>query len=331
MKYLVTGGAGFVGSHLVDTLVTGGHEVLVLDDLSTGRRENVKHLLDHGSIEFVEGSVMDDALVDECVRCSDICVHLAAAVGVRLVVERPLGTLLTNMRGTDVVISSVARHGRKLLFASSSEVYGKNGQEPLAEQSDALLGSPFKSRWAYAHSKSFGEALAYAYWKEQNSPIVVARLFNVVGPRQSGAYGMVLPTFVNQALSNRPLTVFGNGTQSRCFGHVRDVVEALVLLSRSQEAEGNVYNVGSSAEVPIIELARRVIERTGSRSEIEYVSYEDAYGEGFEELWRRKPDTAALERLTGWRATRGVDEAIDDLIADVLSQRQAQRNLRLAG
>jgi UDP-glucose 4-epimerase len=331
VRYLVTGGAGFIGSHLVDALVAGGDEVLVLDDLSTGRRENIEHALDSGSVEFIEGSVLDMALVDECVRSADVCVHLAAAVGVRLVLQRPLDTLLGNIRGNDVVISAAARHRRKLIFASTSEVYGKNGQEPLAEESDGVLGSPFKSRWAYAHSKSFGEALAYAYWKEQGTPVVVARLFNVVGPRQGGAYGMVLPTFVHQALSGRPLTVFGNGTQSRCFGHVQDVVEALILLSNASGAEGNVYNVGSSAEMPIIELARRVIERTGSRAGIAYVSYEEAYGEGFEELWRRKPDTKALEQVTGWTPTRSVDEAIDGLIADMRDDQQMKRRLRLAG
>lgn len=331
MRYLVTGGAGFIGSHLVDHLVDGGDHVIVLDDLSTGRRENIEQLAGGGAIEFIEGSVLDEGLVDDCVRRSDVCVHLAAAVGVRLVVKRPLDSLLMNMRGNDVVISAAGRHGRKLIFASSSEVYGKAGQEPLTEQSDGVLGSPFKSRWAYAHSKSFGEALAYAFWQERGTPVVVARLFNVVGPRQTGSYGMVLPNFVEQALQNRPLTVFGNGTQSRCFAHVFDVVEALKLLSTSPGAEGNVYNVGSPAEVPIIELARRVIERTGSQSEIVFVSYEEAYGEGFEELWRRKPDTSALERLIAWKPKLGVDEAIDDLVADMRREGEEKRGLRLAG
>jgi UDP-glucose 4-epimerase len=331
MRYLLTGGAGFIGSHLLDALVARGEEVLVLDDLSTGRRENIAHALDLPEVEFLEGSVLDLALVDDCVRSADVCVHLAAAVGVQLVVRRPLDTLLRNVRGNDAVVSAAARHGRKLVFASTSEVYGKNGQEPLSEGSDGVLGSPFKARWAYAHSKSFGEALAHAYWQEQSSPIVVARLFNAVGPRQSGAYGMVLPRFVHQALSGRPLTVFGNGTQSRCFAHVSDVVAALLLLGDTDAALGNVYNVGSPAEVPIVELARRVIERTGSRSEIEFVSYEDAYGQGFEDLWRRKPDTSALERLTGWRPALGVDDAIDDVIDYLRNDRRVGRRLRLAG
>jgi nucleoside-diphosphate-sugar epimerase len=328
MRYLLTGGAGFIGSHLADALVARGDEVLILDDLSTGRRENIDHLLDHPSVEFVEGSVLDAAVVDDCMGSAHACVHLAAAVGVRLVVERPLEALLRNVRGSDRVISAAARHQCKLVFASTSEVYGKNNVGPLSESADAVLGSPFKPRWGYAHAKSFGESLAYAYWEEQGSPVVVARLFNVVGPRQTGAYGMVLPRFVHQALTGRSLTVFGNGTQSRCFAHVQDVVKALVLLTDTEAAEGSVFNVGSAAEVPIVELARRVIERTGSRSGIEFVSYDDAYGKGFEDLWRRTPDTSAIEALTGWRPARDVDDAIDDVIAYLRNDRG---RLRLAG
>jgi UDP-glucose 4-epimerase len=259
--------------------------------------------------------MLDPDLVDDCMRSVDVCLHLAAAVGMKLLMAQPLRTLETNVRGNDVIIGAAARHGRKLVFTSTSEVYGRNDEGPLAETADGILGSPFKARWAYAISKSFGEALAYAHHREHGSPMVVARLFNVVGPRQTGAYGMVLPRFVRQALAGDPLTVFGNGVQSRCFAHVQDVVRALVLLADAEEASGRVYNVGSADEVPIIELARRVIEQTGSDSEVELVGYDEAYGEGFEELWRRKPDTSELRRLTGWRPEMNIDQAIDEVIA----------------
>jgi UDP-glucose 4-epimerase len=313
MRTLVTGGAGFVGSHLVEALTARGDSVLVLDDMSTGSRENLDGA--GGDLEIVEGSMLDQGLVDDCMRSVDVCLHLAAAVGMKLLMAQPLRTLETNVRGNDVVIGAAAHHGRKLVFTSTSEVYGRNDEGPLAETADGILGSPFKARWAYAISKSFGEALAYAHHREHGSPMVVARLFNVVGPRQTGAYGMVLPRFVRQALAGDPLTVFGNGVQSRCFAHVQDVVRALVLLADAEEASGRVYNVGSADEVPIIELARRVIEQTGSDSEVELVAYDDAYGEGFEELWRRKPDTSELRRLTGWRPELNIDQAIDDVIA----------------
>lgn len=332
MRYLVTGGAGFIGSHVVDALLARGSDVLVLDDVSTGRRENLEYLIDSDAIEFIEGSVDDAELVDECMRSVDACMHLASAVGVQLVVERPLDALLRNVRGADTVISAAARHGRWLLFTSTSEVYGKNSNGALHEEADRLLGSPLKARWSYAISKAFGEALAHGYYRDQGSRMVLVRLFNTVGPRQSGAYGMVLPRFVRQALSGEDITVYGNGTQSRCFLHVADSVHALMLLSTSEAAIGRVYNVGSSTEVPIIELARRVIERTGSESKIVLVPYEDAYSDGFEELGRRKPDTGALEELTGWQPSRTLDDAIDDLIAYERSVGQgSQDGLRLAG
>jgi UDP-glucose 4-epimerase len=315
MRYLVTGGAGFIGSHLVDALSSRGESVLILDDLSTGRLENIEHVLDSELVEFVEGSVVDEALVDECMRSSDACMHLASAVGVKLIVSRPLETLLGNVRGNDVVISAAARHDRKLLLTSTSEVYGKNSAGPLSEESDRILGSPFKSRWSYATAKAFGEALVSGYVREHGSRMVVVRLFNTVGPRQTGAYGMVLPRFVRQALANEDLTVYGNGTQSRCFCHVLDVVHALVLLADSDDANGRVLNVGSSDEVPIVELARRVIEQADSSSKIRLVPYEEAYEDGFEELGRRRPNTSALHDLTEWEPTRGVNEAIDDVIA----------------
>ncbi|MDQ4129523.1 MAG: GDP-mannose 4,6-dehydratase [Actinomycetota bacterium] len=332
MRYLLTGGAGFVGSHLADVLTTRGDHVLILDDLSTGRRENIEHLVESELVEFVEGSVLDADLVDECMRSVDACLHLASPVGVKLVVSQPLDSLQRNVRGNDIVISSAAAHGCKLLFTSTSEVYGKNSQGALSEDSDRVLGSPFMARWSYATAKAFGEALAHGHWRQNGVPMIVVRLFNTVGPRQSGAYGMVLPRFVRQALVGEDLTVYGNGTQSRCFGHVLDTVHAIGLLLESDGAPGNVYNVGSTTEIPIVELARRVIERAGSDSKVRLVPYREAYDAGFEDLGRRKPDTTAIEELTGWAPTRTVDEAIDDVIAYEQSSLSARNgNLRLAG
>jgi UDP-glucose 4-epimerase len=315
MRYLITGGAGFIGSHLVDLLTGRGDSVLVVDDLSTGSLDNLDGARRSNLVEFVEGSVLDQDLVDDCVRSVDACVHLASAVGVQLIVSRPLDTLLRNIRGNDVVISAAARHRRPLLFSSTSEIYGKRSDGALTEDADRIVGPPTKLRWSYATAKAFGEALAYSYAKEEQARMTVARLFNTVGPRQTGAYGMVLPRFVRQALGGTDLTVYGNGTQSRCFAHVRDVVQAIALLLDDERAAGRVFNIGASADVAIVELARRVIERTSSDSKIKLVPYEEAYDEGFEELGRRKPDTTAIRELTGWAPSRTVDDAIDDVIA----------------
>jgi UDP-glucose 4-epimerase len=312
---LITGGAGFIGSHLVDALVSRGDEVLVLDDLSTGRTENLSHLTDSDRFKLVEGSVLDADVVDSLMRDCDCCFHLASAVGVQLIIAQPLNSLLANMRGNDIVISAAAKHGRRLLLSSTSEIYGKNNGDALSETSESVLGSPYKSRWAYATAKAVGEHLAYGYHRERGLPVAVARIFNTVGPRQTGAYGMVLPRLVRQALSGEDLSVYGDGMQSRCFTHVLDTVHALVLLMDCKEATGRVFNVGSGGEVAIVELARRVIERARSSSAVRFVPYEDAYGDGFEELGRRTPDTTALNEATGWSATRTIDEAIDDVIA----------------
>jgi UDP-glucose 4-epimerase len=252
-------------------------------------------------------------------------------VGVQLVVSRPLDSLRRNIRGNDIVISSAARHDRKLLFTSTSEVYGKNSDGALSEDSDRVLGSPYKLRWSYATAKAFGEALAYSYVREEGARMTVVRLFNTVGPRQTGAYGMVLPRFVRQALNGDDLTVYGNGTQSRCFAHVLDVVHGIVLVADDERAVGEVFNVGAQLEMPIIELAGRVIERTGTESKIRLVPYDEAYDEGFEELGRRKPDTTALGGLTGWAPTRTVDEAIDDVVAYEQGVHTMQGDLRIAG
>jgi UDP-glucose 4-epimerase len=315
VRHLVTGGGGFIGSHLADALVAQGDEVLVLDDFSTGRTENLEHVIEASGFELVTGSILDGDLVNECVESVDCVFHLASAVGVQLIVRDPLHSLLTNMRGNDEVMSAAAQHRKRLLFTSTSEVYGKNGAGPLAEDSDRVLGSPSKSRWGYATSKSLGEALAHAYFTERRAAMVVVRLFNTVGPRQTGAYGMVLPRFVGQALRGQDLTVYGEGTQTRCFVHVANTVRARVQLLDQDAALGNVYNIGSAESVAIIDLARRVIQQTESHSRVTLVPYEQAYEAGFEELGHRSPDTTARRELTGWTPTRGVDETIADVVA----------------
>jgi len=314
VKYLITGGAGFIGSHLSDRLTAGGHEVLVLDDLSTGRLDNIEHLIRSGRIEFVEGSVTDENLMMGVLGSVDACVHLASIVGVSLVVDNPVDTLLSNVRGSDVVLSAAAALQRPVLYASTSEVYGKHSNGALDEDADRILGPIQKSRWNYATSKSFGEALALGYAKELDAKNTVVRLFNTVGPRQTGMYGMVLPRFVRQAVTGQPLTVFGDGTQTRCFAHVHDTVEALVRLLDCEDAAGRVFNIGNEAEISIMGLARRVIARSGSDSDVHFVPYSEAYDEGFEELGRRKPDTSLVHELTGWAPERSVDDAIDDVI-----------------
>jgi UDP-glucose 4-epimerase len=331
MRYLITGGAGFIGSHLADALIARGDSVLLIDDLSTGRLQNIEHILDSEQVEFVEGSVLDEGLLDDCMHAVDRCFHLASAVGVQLVVSRPLSSLRRNIRGNDIVISAAARRCTPLVFASTSEVYGKNSSGALGEESDRVLGSIAKLRWSYANAKAFGEALVYSYVREQRCPMSVVRLFNTVGPRQTGAYGMVLPRFVRQALKGDDLTVFGNGTQSRCFGHVLDVVHGMVMVADEPKAVGRPFNIGSPVETPVIELARRVIESSGSTSGIKLVPYEEAYDEGFEELGKRKPDTTAIESLTGWQASRTIDEAIDDVIAYHQSLDSQPEELRLVG
>jgi nucleoside-diphosphate-sugar epimerase len=328
MRYLITGGAGFIGSHLADALIARGDSVLLIDDLSTGRLQNIEHILDSEQVEFVEGSVLDEGLLDDCMHAVDSCFHLASAVGVQLVVS---SSLRRNIRGNDIVISAAARRCTPLVFASTSEIYGKNSSGALGEESDRVLGSIAKLRWSYANAKAFGEALVYSYVREQRCPMSVVRLFNTVGPRQTGAYGMVLPRFVRQALKGDDLTVFGNGTQSRCFGHVLDVVHGIVMVADEPRAVGRPFNIGSPVETPVIELARRVIESSGSASGIKLVPYEEAYDEGFEELGKRKPDTTAIESLTGWQASRTIDEAIDDVIAYHQSLDSQPEELRLVG
>ncbi|MDB0018634.1 GDP-mannose 4,6-dehydratase [bacterium] len=316
-KYLVTGGAGFIGSHLVDALIQRGDSVIVLDDLSTGRHDNIRQHSGSPEMEFVLGSILNEALVDDVVRRCDFVIHLAAAVGVNLIVERPLESLATNIRGSEIVLEKCHKYGRKVLVASTSEIYGKNTSDALSEEDDRILGSPLKTRWSYSEAKAIEEVLAHAYWREKGLPTVIVRLFNTVGPRQVGSYGMVIPRLVEQALRGQAITVYGSGDQTRCFCHVSDVVGALLGLMSEAEAEGRVFNVGSQSEISIGNLAQRVVEVTGSSSEIVRIPYDEAYETGFEDMQRRRPDTSRINSLMGWQPTRDLDTIIKDVAADI--------------
>ena len=320
MRVLITGGAGFVGSHLTDLLLARGDQVTVLDDLSTGRHDNIRDHIGDPNFEFILGSILNEALVDDAVRRSDVVLHLAAAVGVELIVGRPLESLATNIRGSEIVLEKCHKYGRKVLVTSTSEIYGKNDSDLLSEEDDRILGSPLKTRWSYSEAKAIEEVLAYSYWKEKGLPTVIVRLFNTVGPRQVGFYGMVVPRFVEQALKGQPITVYGDGTQRRCFGHVADITAALVGLLDSREAEGQVFNVGAQEEISIADLAQRVIDQLGSSSPIVKITYDEAYEEGFEDMPRRRPDTAKIKALLGWEPQRGLDQIIDDVAADIRSR-----------
>jgi UDP-glucose 4-epimerase len=315
MNYLVTGGAGFIGSYLADALLARGDSVIALDNVSTGSVENVRHLLDHPNFRLREGTVLDHPLVAMLAGQVDVVVHLAAAVGVKLIVEQPLSSLITNIRGTEIVLDAASRADCKVLVTSTSEIYGKNAMGPLNEDADRILGSPLKSRWSYSTAKAVDEILAYAYWRQQGMPSIIVRLFNCVGPRQSGAYGMVVPRFVGQALRGEDITVFGDGEQRRCFCHVQDTVAALIGLLGHPGAIGEVFNVGAPHELTINRLAEDVIRKTGSSSRIVHVPYAEAYEEGFEDMERRVPDISRIKSLTGWEPTRSMDEILDDVIA----------------
>lgn len=326
VNVLVTGGAGFIGSHLTDSLVADGHNVLVLDDLSGGSRDNLSRSLPSEQVTLVEGSVLDPDAVDACMERADVCVHLAARLGVQRIVREPLSSLRENVLGTDLVMESAVRHGRRLLFASSSEVYGKLNQRDLREDVDRLMGSPDKSRWSYAIAKEFGESLAHAYVTQCGAEMIVVRLFNTVGPRQSSLYGMVVPRFIRQALANKPLTVYGDGNQTRTFTDVRDVTRAIRKLIATDEAVGGAFNIGSSSAIRIVDLAKLVTARLGSSSPIVFVPYAQAHAPGFEELGNRSPDTSALRALTGWTPQWGLEQTIDSVVAHELD-----RALVLAG
>jgi UDP-glucose 4-epimerase len=315
MRFLITGGAGFIGSHLSDLLIEHGHAVHVLDDLSTGGIENIRHLKDHPRFEYTIGSADNHAVVAELVDESDSVVHLAAAVGVSLIVDSPVRAIETNVHCTEVVLEHANKKKKPVLIASTSEVYGKSPAIPFREDGDLQMGATDMGRWAYACSKAIDEFLAMAYWRERALPTTVVRLFNTVGPRQTGSYGMVLPRLAGQALAGQSLTVYGDGCQKRCFCHVADVVQALFALMTNESAYGNVFNIGSTTEISILELAQRIVEAAGSDSGISLIPYNEAYGEGFEDMYRRVPDIGKVHALIGWSPTRSLGDMVEDVVA----------------
>lgn len=319
MKILITGGAGFIGSHLADKLVSEGNEVTVVDDLSTGRYSNIAHLESNENFRLIIDTVLDATLMEDLVKDADRVYHMASAVGVRLIMEQPVKTIETIFHGTDVILGKCAKYRKRVLIPSTSEVYGKGISVPFREEDDLLTGATDKHRWAYACAKTLDEFLALAHFKETRLPVVVARLFNTVGPRQTGQYGMVVPRFVQAALRNDPIEVHGDGTQSRCFGHVADVVAGLTTMIENQECFGQVINLGSDAEVTINDLAKKAVALTKSSSQIKYIPYAEAYGEGFEDMQRRVPSLEKAKRLIGYQPTRSLDDIIND-VAGELSQ-----------
>ncbi len=314
MRVLITGGAGFVGSHLAEALLARGDEVFALDNLSTGAIENISHLKPHPKFHYTIDTVTNEPVLAELVDRCDVVVHLAAAVGVKLIVEAPVHTIETNVHGTEVVLKHANKKKKLVLIASTSEVYGKSGDVPFKEDADLVLGPTNKHRWAYACSKLIDEFLALAYWKERKLPVIIVRLFNTVGPRQTGQYGMVIPTFVRQALAGQPITVFGDGTQSRSFTYVGDVVRGVVALMDEPRAVGQVFNIGNGNEISIGELAARIRTLTGSRSEIVHIPYDDAYEAGFEDMPRRVPDISKVRSLVGYAPTVELDEILTRVI-----------------
>jgi UDP-glucose 4-epimerase len=322
MKVLITGGAGFVGSHLAEALLARGDTVHILDNLSTGSIENIEHLKAHKKFAYVLDSVMNESVVAELVDRVDVVYHLAAAVGVKLIVESPVNTIETNVHGTEMVLKVANKKKKKVLIASTSEVYGKSEDVPFREDADLVMGATTKGRWSYACSKALDEFLALAYWKEKRLPVVVFRLFNTVGPRQTGRYGMVIPNFVKQAVMGHPITVYGDGTQSRCFTYVSDVVDALIKLAEHPGAVGQVLNIGNDhEEIGILELAHRVKARTGSKSAIEMIPYDKAYEEGFEDMPRRVPDLGKIRALIGYEPRVHLDEILDKVAEYFTSDR----------
>jgi UDP-glucose 4-epimerase len=317
LRALITGGGGFIGSHLADHLLAVGDEVILLDNLSTGRLENVSHLRARDDVEFVVGSILNVDLMDDVVSRADRVFHLAAAVGVNLIVERPLESLRTNIAGSEIVLEKAHKYSRPILVTSTSEIYGKNTSDRLGEEDDRILGSPLKSRWSYSEAKAIEEILAYTYWREKGLPTFIVRLFNTVGARQTGTYGMVIPRFVQQAIRGEPLTVYGDGTQTRCFCSVLDVVPAMVCVMEEEQAQGRVFNIGGTEEVSIGELAQRVIDLVGSESKIRFVPYDEAYEEGFEDMARRVPDITRISNLIGFAPSRTLDDIILDVAAAI--------------
>lgn len=316
MKILITGGAGFIGSHLADKLIADGHEITVIDDLSTGRYANIAHLEGQKNFRLIIDTVLNAVLMEELIRETDRVYHMASAVGVRLIMEQPVKTIETIFHGTDTVLKFCSRYRKRVLVPSTSEVYGKGISVPFKEDDDLLTGATDKHRWAYACAKTLDEFLALAHWKETQLPVVVCRLFNTVGPRQTGQYGMVVPRFVHAAIRNEPIEVYGDGTQSRCFGHVADVVEGLIKLIETPACFGTVVNLGNDEEVSINELAKRAIDLTSSTSKVKYMSYDEVYGAGFEDMQRRVPSLEKARAMIGYQPTRTLEDIINDVAGE---------------
>ena len=317
MRILVTGGAGFIGSHLSERLILDGHRVTVLDSASTGRVSNLGEIIDSPQLHLVEGSILDTNVVDPLIKNADYVFHLAAAVGVFNIVKNPLASLLTNIRGTENVLEAAHASNTPVFLTSSSEVYGKNVSDSLKESDDRILGSPVTLRWSYSEAKAIDESLAYAYFVEKQLETRIVRFFNTVGPRQLGAYGMVVPRFVKAALANEPITIYGNGNQTRCFAHVYDVIDAVIAVAFTENTVGKVINIGNNVEISIKGLAQKIIAETGSKSAIVYVPYEEAYGDGFEDMERRVPNIDLINQLVGWKPKRDLSTIITDISAEM--------------
>lgn len=313
MKFLITGGCGFIGSHLTDRLLADGHSIVVLDNLSTGSLNNLSQHSQNQKLKFIDGSILNVKLLQSVVPDVDYIFHLAAAVGVFNIVKDPISSLITNIQGTQNILDAGHKNMIPIFLSSSSEVYGKNTSNSLRETDDRILGSPTVLRWSYSEAKAIDESLAFAYWREKKLPTRIVRFFNTVGPRQVGAYGMVIPRFVSMALKNEPITIFGDGEQTRCFGHVYDVIGAVISVAFSDKTIGKVINIGNDFEISMNELAKKIIEVTGSESEIKHVSYSEAYGDGFEDMERRVPNIDLIKSLTGWQPKRDLTQIIKDV------------------
>lgn len=317
MRILVTGGAGFIGSHLSERLISDGHEVVVLDSVSTGKFSNLNRILDSSSLQVVQGSILDTNVLNPLIKNVDYVFHLAAAVGVFNIVNNPLASLLTNIRGTENVLEAAHNSNKPVLLTSSSEVYGKNISDSLKESDDRIVGSPVTLRWSYSEAKAIDESLAYAYHIEKQLEVRIIRFFNTVGPRQLGAYGMVVPRFVKAALANEPITIYGDGNQTRCFAHVFDVIDAVIAIAFAENTVGKVINIGNNFEISINDLAKKIINETGSKSQIVYVPYAEAYGDSFEDMERRVPNIDLINQLVGWKPQRDLSTMISDISEDM--------------